>query len=124
MECKGSVESRFAQFVPKLAEDGSKLMVHFLTIDSVKFSESLAFGNARGRQSTDKKSGISNKLVSIVNQDVLQSLRLFGHYLLVVGVRLFVENSECVTNNRISTEKVRDSPCNDRSSKLDDVIGG
>jgi hypothetical protein len=59
---------------------------------------------------------------------MLQSSRLFGHYLLVVGVRLFVKNSECVTNNGIFSEKERDwdfwdSPCNNRSSKLDDVVG-
>jgi hypothetical protein len=55
---------------------------------------------------------------------VSRSLRLFGHYLLVVGVRLLVKDNERVTNNRISTEKKWVSPCNDRSSKLDDVVGG
>jgi hypothetical protein len=124
MECKDSVESWFAWFVSKLMEDGGKLRVHFLTIDFIKFGRSSAFGNARGHWSTDKKSGLGDKLVSVVNRDMSQSLRLFGHYLLVVGIRLFVENSECVTNDRISKEKERDSPCNDQSSKLDDVVGG
>jgi hypothetical protein len=123
VECKGSIESWFARFVPKLAEDSSKLRVHFLTIDFVKFGGSLEYRNSRGSWSTDEKSRLGNKLVSAVNQDVLQSSWLFGHYLLVVGVRLF-ENRECITNNRISREKERDSPCNNRISKLDDVVGG
>jgi hypothetical protein len=121
VECKGSVESWFGRFVLKLTEDNGMLGVHFLTINSIKFSGSLAYGNAHGRRSTNKKSGLGNKLVNVVDRDVLLSSRLFGHYLLVVGVR---QNSECVTNNGISREKERDSPCNDRSSKLDDVVGG
>jgi hypothetical protein len=60
---------------------------------------------------------------------VSQSSRLFGHYLLFIGIRLFVKNSECITNDGISLEKERDwdfwdSPCNDRSSELINVIGG
>jgi hypothetical protein len=60
---------------------------------------------------------------------MLQSSRLFEHYLLIIGIRLFVENRECVTNNGISSEKESDwdfwdSPCNDRSSKLNNVVGG
>jgi hypothetical protein len=110
-------------------EDGGKLGVHFLLFGSVKFGGSLALGNAHGRWSSEKKSRLGSKLVCIVDQDVSQSFRLFRHYLLLVSVRLFVENSKCVTNGRISLEKERDwdfwySPCNDRSSKLDDVIGG
>jgi hypothetical protein len=42
MECKGSVELRFARFSLKLAEDSGKLGVHFLTIDSIKFGGSSA----------------------------------------------------------------------------------
>jgi hypothetical protein len=129
VEHKGSIELRIAWFVPKLAKDGGKLGVHFLLIGAVKFGGSLALGDARGRWSLEKKSGLGDKLVSVVNQDVLQSSRLFGHYLLVVGVRLFVENSEWVTNDRISLEKESDwdfwdSPRNGWSSKLDDVVGG
>ncbi len=129
MECKSSIELRFARFVPKLAEDGSKLGLHFLLIGSVKFGGSLALGNVHGRRSLEKKSGLGDKLVSVVVHDVLQSSRLFGHYLLVVGVRLFVENSKCVTNDGISLEKEWDwdfwnSPSNNLSSELDNVIGG
>jgi hypothetical protein len=129
VEREGSVESRFARFVPKLKENGSKLGVHFLLIGSVKFSRSLALGNACGCQSLVKKSRLSNKLVSIIDQDVLQSPRIFGPYLLVVGARLFAKNGKCITNDRISSEKEQDwdfwdSPCNDRSSELDDVVGG
>jgi hypothetical protein len=129
VECEGSVESRFTRFVPKLAEDGGKLEVHFLLIGSVKFGGSLALGNAPRRRSLEKKSGLGNKLVSVVNRDILQSSLLFGHYLLVVGIRLFVKTSKCVTNDRISLEKewdwdFWDSPHNNRSSELDDVIGG
>jgi hypothetical protein len=123
VECEGSVEMRFSRFIPKLAEDSGKLGIHFLTINSVKFGGSLAYRNARGHWSTNKKSGLGNKLVNVINQNVLQSSRLFGHYLLVVGIRLF-KNSKCVMNNRISREKERDSPCNDWSNKLDDVVGG
>jgi hypothetical protein len=36
---------------------------------------------------------------------MLQSSRLFGHYLLIIGIRLFVKNRECITNNGISSEK-------------------
>jgi hypothetical protein len=111
------------RFVPKLAEDSGKLGIHFFTINSVEFGRSLAYSNTRGHQSRNKKSGLGNKLVNIVNQDVSQSLRLFWHYLLVIGIRLF-ENSECITNNGISREKELDSPCNNQSSKLDDVVGG
>jgi hypothetical protein len=39
---------------------------------------------------------------------VSQSSWLFGHYLLVIGVRLFVKNSKCVTKDRISLEKEQD----------------
>jgi hypothetical protein len=67
MECKGSIESQFARFVPKLAEDSSKLGVHFLTINSIEFGGSLAYGNEHGSRSMDKKSRIGNKLVSIVD---------------------------------------------------------
>jgi hypothetical protein len=123
VECKGSVELRFAWFVPKLTEDSGKLGVHFLTIDSIELGGSLAYGNAHGHWSTNKNSRLSNNLVNIVNQDVSQSLWLFGHYLLVVGVRL-LKNSECITNSGISREKEQDSPCKDRSSKLEDVVGG
>ncbi len=127
VERKGSVELRFARFVPKLTEDGGKLGVHFLSIGSVEFGRSTALREARGCRSLEKKSGLSNKLVSIIDRDVLQSSRLLGHYLLVVSIRLFVKNGKCVTNDRISSEKERDfweSPCNNRSSELDDVVGG
>jgi hypothetical protein len=65
----------------------------------------------------------------VVNQDMLQSSRLIEHYLLVLGIRLFIENNECVTNNGISLEKkwdwdFWDSPRNDWSSELDNVVGG
>jgi hypothetical protein len=93
VECEGSVETQFARFVPKLAEDSGKLGIHFLMINSINFGGSLAYSNARGHRSTNKKSGLGNKLVNIVNQDVSQSSRLFWHYLLVVGIRL-LENSE------------------------------
>ncbi len=127
MEREGSIESRFARFVPKLVEDSGKLGVHFLLIGSVKFGRSMALGKACRHRSLEKKSRLGDKLISIFDQDVLQSSRLFKHYLLVVGVRLFVENGECVTNDGFSLEKERDfwdSSCNDRSSELDDVIGG
>jgi hypothetical protein len=127
VECEGSVESLFAQFITKLMEDGGKLGVHFLSISSVNFGRSFALGDARGCRSLEKKSGLGDKLVSIVKQDMSQSSQLFGHYLLIVGIRLFVENSECIMNNGISLEKERgfwDSPCNDRSSEIVDVIGG
>ena len=83
----------------------------------------------RGRRSLEKKSGLGDKLVCVVNRDVLQSSRLFGHYLLIVSIRLFVKNSKCITNDRISLEKEGDwdfwdSHCNDWSSELDDVVGG
>ncbi len=123
MECEGSVETRFTRFVPKLAEDRGKLRIHFLTINFVKFGGSSAYGNARGRRSMNKKSGLGNKLINIVNRDMPQSSRLFRHYLLVVGIRLF-KNSKCVTNDGISREKERDSPYNDRSNKLDNVVRG
>ncbi len=97
MEREGSIESRFARFVPKLAEDGGKLGVHFLLIGSVEFGGSSVLGNARGRWSLEKKSGLGNMLVSLINLDMLQSSQLFGHYLLIVGVRLFVKNGECLT---------------------------
>ncbi len=67
MECKGSIDSRFARFVPKLVEDSSKLGVHFLTINFIKFGGSLAYGNARGSWSMDKKSGLGDKLVSVID---------------------------------------------------------
>ncbi len=67
MECKGSVESWFTRFVPKLAEDSGKLGVHFLMIDSVKFDGSLAYSNACGSQSMDKKSGLGDNLISVAN---------------------------------------------------------
>ncbi len=67
MECKGSVESRFAWFVLKLAGDSGKLGVHFLTIDSVKFSKSLAYGNAHKSWFMDKKGRLGNELISVVN---------------------------------------------------------
>ncbi len=129
MEHKGSIELRFARFVPKLAEDGGKLGVYFLLIGSVKFGGSSARGDAPGRWSLEKKSRLGNELDSIINQDMLQSSRLFGHYLLVVGVRLFVKNSECITNNGISLEKewdwdFWDSPRNDWRSELKNVVGG
>ncbi len=129
MERKGSFESRFARFILKLAEDGGKLGVHFLSIGSVKFGRSLVLGNVRGCLSSEKKSGLGNKFVSIVNRVMLQSSWLFGHYLLVLGLRLFVKNSKCITNDRISLEKEGDwdfwdSHCNDWSSELDDVVGG
>jgi hypothetical protein len=94
-----------------------------LTINSAKFGGSLVYSNARGRQSTNKKSGLGDKLVNVVDQEVPRSLRLFRHYLLVVDVRLF-KNSKCITNNRILREKEWDSPCNDQSNKLNDVVRG
>ncbi len=73
MECEGSIEPRFARFVLKLAEDSGKLGVHFLVINSIKFGGSLAYDNARGHRSMNKKSGLGDKLVNIVDQDVSQS---------------------------------------------------
>jgi hypothetical protein len=67
VECEGSVESRFAWFVPKLVKGSGKLGVHFPTINSVKFGRSSEYGNARGSRSMDKKSGVGNELVSIVD---------------------------------------------------------
>jgi hypothetical protein len=94
MERKGSIELRFARFIPKLMEDGGKLGVHFLSIGSIELGRSLALGDAGGCWSLEKKSGLGNELFSVVTQDVLQSSWLFGHYLLVVGIRLFVKNSK------------------------------
>ncbi len=67
VEREGSVESRFAQFVPKLAEDGGKLRVHFLLIGSVEFGGISALGNTHGRRSSEKKSGLGGELVSVVD---------------------------------------------------------
>jgi hypothetical protein len=120
----------FARFVTKLPEDGGKLGVHFLLISSVKFGRSLAYGDMRRCRSSEKKSRLSSKLVSVFDQDVLEGSWLFGHYLLVVGIRLFVKNSKCITNNRIFLEKewdfldFWDSPCNNQSSELNNVIVG
>ncbi len=129
VECEGSVESWFTRFVPKLAEDGGKLGVHFLLMGSVKFGGHSALSNTHRCQSLEKKSGLNNELVGVVNWDVLQSSQLFGHYLLVVSIRLFAKNSECITNDGVSLEKERewdfwDSSCNDQSSELEDVVGG
>ncbi len=67
VERKGSVELRFAWFIPKLVENGSKLGVHFLSIGSVKFGGSLVLGNVRGRRSLEKKSRLGNKIVSVID---------------------------------------------------------
>ncbi len=99
MECKGSVESRFTRFVPKLAEDSGKLGVHFLTINSIKFVGSLAYGNTHRSWSTNKKSGLGKELVSVVDQDVSRSLQLFGHYLFIVGVRLLTASASQMTGS-------------------------
>jgi hypothetical protein len=97
------------------------------TVASLEFTSSLSIPSnlagvwrtaKRGRRAINKKSGLGNKLVNVIDQDVLQSLWLFGHYLLVLGIRLF-KNSKCVTNDWISREEERDSPCNNWSS-----IGG
>ncbi len=87
----------------------------------------MAHGNAHGCRSLEKKSGLGDKLVSVFNQDVSESSRLFGHYLLVVGIRLF---TQFVMNDEISLEKewdfwdFWDSPHNDRSNELNNVIAG
>jgi hypothetical protein len=67
MECKGSIELWFDWFVPKLGQDSGKLGVHFLTINSVEFGGSLGYGNVRGSLSMDKKSGLGDKLISVID---------------------------------------------------------
>jgi hypothetical protein len=67
VEREGSVELWFTRFVPKLAEVGGKLGVHFLLIGSIKFGGRLALGNMRGCQSLEKKSSLGNELVSLIN---------------------------------------------------------
>ncbi len=67
MECKGSIESRFAWFIQKLAEDSGKLGVYFVRINSTKFGGCSAYSNACGCRSTNKKSGLGNKLITIVD---------------------------------------------------------
>jgi hypothetical protein len=62
---KGSIELLFAWFVAKLAED--------LLIGFVKFGGSLALGDARGHQSSKKKSGLDDKLVSVFDQDMCRA---------------------------------------------------
>jgi hypothetical protein len=67
VERKGSIELQFARFVTKFAKDGGKLGVHFLLIGSVKFGGSSVLGDARRHRSLEKKSGLGNKLISIIN---------------------------------------------------------
>jgi hypothetical protein len=99
-----------------------KLWAYAFLLGSVKLDGSLLLGSAHGCRSSTSRSRLVYELILVVDQEGENErrLQLFSFFFFVVVNRLGFEHCVCGTNN--ATWKDWDSPCNNWSGMLDDIV--